>query len=332
MSGLLPSPPPTPPAISPPSRSAPAHPAPAPSRAAPSPAAPSPGARLLPKPEGADSGRRAERFVLRSHIIPLLDVLLSHRSALADATLSGRTHAGKYAARVLLVRSLIARDPSTRPCFGADAEIVRQNGTNEKIKDILRVLRARYDAVCAVAADADAAPNALRRAMESFAGLHYDEAKRKADALFRPAAVADTPETESGLASPAGATDASDAGAGASPGASGRVADASRAIKKRGGKSKGAMSNGAAAAAAAYLASADPAAVTGAARVEGEREAQMRAALVEERLKQARTMFGIEIFGNRALPTNVRATLLRKHGCDELADALADEEQAEPLC
>lgn len=292
--------------------------------------APSPGTRILPKLEPGDSGRRAERFVLRSHIIALLDVLLSHRSAFADATLNGRTHAGKYAARVLLVRSLIARDPSTRPCFGPDTEIVRQNGTNEKIKDILRVLRARYDAVCAVASEPDAAPNALRKAMESFAGLHYDEAKRKADALFRPAPAADTPETESGLASPAGATDASDAGADASPGARAPIADASRAIKKRGMKSKGAMSN--AAATAAYLASADPAVVTGAPRVEGAREMQMRAALVEERLKQARTKFGIEIYGNRALPTNVRATLLRKHGCDELADALADEEQAEPLC
>lgn len=301
------------------------------------PSPPPPGGAPLPIPLrpkadlGADTTRRAERFVLRSHIVPLLDVLLENRGPFADV-MSGRTHAGKFAARVLIVRKLIERDASTRPCFGPDPEISRQNGTNEKIKDILRVLRTRYEAVCALADDPTSPPDALRRAMESFAGLHYDEAKRKADALFRAPSPGE--ETESGFVSAGEATDDSAVLlSGSVPSAMGAmtpIALAGRIVKKRAGKPK--MNQHAAAAAAAYLASADPVVAEAAPRVEGPLEAQMRAALVEERLKQARTKFGIEIFANAGLPANVRVMLLRKHGCDELADALEAEEHGTPLC
>ncbi len=320
-----------------------------------------------------EGARRAERFVLRSHIVPLLDVIIENRKSYDDV-IEGRTHAGKYSARVKLVQKLIEKDESTRPCFGSDAEIMRQNGTNEKIKDILRVLKNRYINAMTIVNSPGAGPEEVTKALEGFGGINYQEAKRKADLVFRQSAASTVSDVN--VNTDAGTVSAQDDEAElgemrSSASEDGNMAEkdisAKQEVTESGdiiNKDKEAVERKV----ATRIAKKGPGRGSASKNEKGKRqvtladrrdklekvissyfvslakerqemngdaeygagdttvEAQARASLVEEKMRQERTKFGIEIYSNTHLPVKVRVTLLRKHNCDELANALENED------
>lgn len=121
--------------------------------------------------------RHPECFVVRLNIIPLLDVLLANRGTLRAVVQKN--------ARVKLVYKLIDNHPSVRPCFGRDYSIERNGGSNKKLIEILRVPETRYDELRALETKHYVSPARLREAKENFAeSFIYEEARRKADELF----------------------------------------------------------------------------------------------------------------------------------------------------